>query len=73
MITAELTRKIDLLPQESYSKVEDFVEQLIAFNVQADKENAFRIFMDKMNDAERSVQEKGHYTEEEVEAELAKI
>ncbi len=73
MITAELTRKIDLLPQESYSKVEDFVEQLIAFNLQADKENAFRIFMDKMNDAERSVQEKGYYTEEEVEAELAKI
>ena len=32
MITAELTRKIDLLPQESYSMVESFVEQLIDAN-----------------------------------------
>ena len=31
MITTELTRKIDLLPQESYNKVESFVEQLIVF------------------------------------------
>lgn len=30
MLTAELTRKIDLLPRESYIKVENFVEQLIA-------------------------------------------
>lgn len=28
MITAELTGKIDLLPQESYDKVEDFMYQL---------------------------------------------
>ena len=27
MITAELTRKINLLPKESYVRVEDFVEQ----------------------------------------------
>ena len=48
MITAELAKKIDLLPLESYSKVEDFVEQLIALNMQEDKETAFRIFTDKM-------------------------
>lgn len=34
MITAELTRKINLLPQESYDKVENFVEQLFAYSVQ---------------------------------------
>lgn len=73
MITAELTRKIDLLPQESYNKVESFVEQLIAVNRQANKETAFKTFMDKMAAAEKSVQEDGYYSEEEVEEELAKI
>ena len=73
MLTAELTRKIDLLPQESYIKVENFVEQLIALNQHSDKEDAFRTFMDKMNLAERSVQEHGYYSEEEVEKELDKI
>lgn len=73
MITAELTRKIDLLPQESYNKVESFVEQLIAVNRQANKETAFKTFMDKMAVAEKSVQEDGYYSEEEVEEELAKV
>lgn len=73
MITAELTRKIDLLPQESYNKVESFVEQLIAVNGQANKKTAFKTFMDKMAVAEKSVQEDGYYSEEEVEEELAKI
>ena len=73
MITAELTRKIDLLPQESYNKVESFVEQLIEVNRQSNKETAFKTFMDKMAAAENSVQENGCYSEEEVEEELAKI
>lgn len=71
MISAELTRKINLLPQESYSKVENFVEQLIDANNR--KERAFRTFMKKMDAAEKSVQEDGYYSEEEVEEELAKI
>ena len=73
MITAELTRKINLRPQDSYDKVENFVEQLLSVNVQAKRENAFRTFMDKMNAAEKSVQEQGYFTEEDVEEELAKI
>lgn len=73
MLTAELTRKIDLLPQESYIKVENFVEQLIASEQLTEKESAFRTFMDKMNLAEKSVQENGYYSEEEVEKELDKI
>lgn len=73
MLTAELTRKINLLPQESYIEVENFVEQLIASNQRSDKESAFRTFMDKMNLAEKSVQENGFYSEEEVEEELDKI
>lgn len=73
MITAELTRKINLLPQESYDRVESFVEQLLLINAQAKKENAFKTFMEKMNAAEKSVQEQGYFTEEEVEEELAKI
>lgn len=73
MITAELTRKINSLPQESYHKVEDFVEQLLVFGEQSKKECAFKIFMDKMNAAEQSIQENGYYTEEEAEEELEKI
>ncbi|MDE7207458.1 MAG: hypothetical protein K2N90_09950 [Lachnospiraceae bacterium] len=73
MITADLTRKIDLLPQESYRKVENFVEQLIALDTQIGKEKAFQIFMDKMNAAEKSIKEIGYYSEEEAEEELAKI
>ncbi len=73
MLTAELTRKIDLLPQESYLKVENFVEQLIASDQLTEKERAFRTFMDKMNLAEKSVQENGYYSEEEVEEKLDKI
>lgn len=68
MITAELTKKINLLPQESYSMVESFVEQLL--NTDNLKNNAFRVFMEKMNAAEKSVQEHGVYSEEEVEKEL---
>ena len=64
-------RKINLLPQESYNKVENFVEQLIDANNR--KERAFKTFMKKMDAAEKSVQENGYYSEEEVEEELAKI
>ena len=71
MITAELTRKINLLPQESYNVVENFVEQLI--NANNLKSDAFKVFMDKMSTAEKSVQEHGFYSEEEVEKELSKI
>ncbi|MCM1264265.1 MAG: hypothetical protein NC118_06375 [Eubacterium sp.] len=73
MLTAELTKKIDLLPRESYIKVEKFVEQLIALNQRSDKEAAFKTFMEKMSLAEKSVQENGYYSEEEVEEELDKI
>lgn len=73
MLTAELTRKIDLLPRESYIKVEKFVEQLITLNQSSDKEDAYRTFVEKMNLAEKSVQENGYYLEEEVEEELDKI
>lgn len=38
----------------------NFVEQLIASNQHSDKESAFRTFMDKMNLAEKSVQELLH-------------
>lgn len=73
MITTELTRKIDLLPQESYVKVENLVEQLLSLNVQNKRESAFKTFMEKMNAAEKSVLEDGYFSEEEVEEELAKI
>ena len=73
MLTAELTRKIDFLPRESYIKVENYVEQLIALDQQTQKESAFRTFMDKMNLAEKYVQENGYNFEEEVEKELDKI
>ncbi len=71
MITAELTRKINLLPEESYSKAESFVEQLIDAN--SLKDSAFKVFTEKMRVAEKSVQEHCFYSEEEVEKELAKI
>lgn len=71
MITAELTQKINLLPQESYDMVENFVQQLLDIN--GKKESAFQTFMTKMAVAERSVREQGYFSEEEVEEELAKI
>ena len=49
------------------------VEQLLLVNAQANKEGAFRIFMEKMEVAEKSVQEQGYFGEEVVEAELVKI
>lgn len=70
MITDELTRKIDLLPQESYAKVENLVEQLLALNMQNKRGSAFRTFMEKMDAAEKSVLEDGCFSEEEVEEEL---
>lgn len=73
MITAELTRKIDLLPQESYDRVENFVEQLLMINTQNKKEKAFKLFMEKMDMAEKSVQEYGYITEDEAEKELEKV
>jgi glutathionyl-hydroquinone reductase len=73
MITPELTKKIDLLSQESYHKVENFVEQLLSVNVQTQKDSALKTFMEKMTAAEKSVQEQGYFTEEEVEQELEKI
>ncbi len=73
MITDELTRKIDLLPQESYTKVEKLVEQLLALNMQNKRESAFRTFMEKMDAAEKSVLEDGYFSEEEVEEELFRI
>lgn len=51
--------------------VESFVEQLIDANYS--KNSAFRVFMEKMGAAEKSVQEYGFYSEEEVEKELTKI
>lgn len=71
MITAELARKIDLLPQESYRMAESFVEQLAdADNL---KDSAFKVFMEKMDAAEKSIREHGFFSEEEVEKELAII
>ena len=73
MTTAELTKKINLLPQESYKKVENFVEQLLQSNTQMKRENAFKLFMNKMEAAEKSVQTEGYYSEEEVEKELSQV
>ena len=54
-------------------KIENFAEQYLLLNNQVNKESAFSIFMDKMTVAEKSVQEHGCYSEEEVEEELDKI
>lgn len=72
MITVELPKKINLLSQEFYDRVENFDEYLLLINKQT-KEDAFKTFMEKMNAAEKSVQEQGFFAEEEVEEELARI
>ena len=41
--------------------------------IRAELESAFKIFMEKMDAAEKSVQEQGYFTEEEAEEELIKI
>ena len=48
-------------------------EHLALHRIRTAKDDAFRIFKDKMNATERSVQKYGYYSEEEVEEELAKI
>lgn len=73
MTTMELTKKMNLLPQESCKKVENLVERLSQLNAQSKKEAAFKVFMEKMTAAEKSVEENGYYSEEEAEEELAKI
>ena len=55
------------------NKIENFAEQYLILNNQGNKESAFSIFMDKMNVAEKSVQEHGYYSEEEAEEDLDKI
>lgn len=73
MTTMELTKKMNLLPQESCKKVENLVERLSQLNAQSKKEAAFKVFMEKMTAAEKSVEENGYYSEEDAEEELAKI
>ena len=58
---------------EMYMIKEGFVKQYAALNNQGNKESVFGIFMDKMDIAEKSIQENGYYSEEEVEEELDKI
>lgn len=52
---------------------ESFAEQYLILNNHGNKESASSIFMDKINAAEKSVQEHGCYSEKEVEKELDKI
>ena len=54
-------------------KTRNFTEQYSKLNNQGNKGNAFSIFMDKMNAAEKSVREHGCYSEDEVDKELDKI
>lgn len=54
-------------------RVENLVEQLLQLNMQAKKEKAFKIFMEKMSVAEKSVRDEGYYSEEEVGEQLAEI
>ncbi len=56
MTMIELTKKMNLLPQESYKKVENLVERLSQLNAQSKKEAAFKVFMEKMTAAEKSVE-----------------
>lgn len=65
VISAELIRKINSMPQEN------FAGQLVNDNKL--KSSAFQVFMEKMNAAEKSTQEHVFYSEEEIEEELTKI
>lgn len=50
---------------------ESFTKQLI--NTDKLKSNAFQVFIEKINAAEKSAKEHGFYSEEDVEKELTKI
>lgn len=41
--------------------------------ITAELESTFKTFMEKMDAAEKAVQEQGYFTEEEVEEELIKV
>lgn len=59
---------------EVVGRIEEIVTELKEeIDTDSKKDDAFRIFKDKMNATERFIQEYGYYSEEEVEEELAKI
>ena len=49
------------------------IKDLALHRIHTARDNAYRIFVDKMNVAEKSIREHGYYSEEEVEEELAKM
>ena len=68
-----IKRYVQLLVLGGIGSVEAFDEQFLQINAQVQKESAFRIFMEKLNVAEKSVKEQGYFPEEEVETELARM
>ena len=60
------------LPLEKIAKYSDLTLEQIKELLQL-KEDGFKIFMKKMDFAEKSVAEQGYYTEQEVEKELTSV
>ena len=59
MISASLTEKIDLLPQEEYSMVEEYVNRVSEFVVKKQQEKAWKSIKNDLKNAEKSMKEDG--------------
>jgi hypothetical protein len=59
MITADLSQKIDLLPQEEYSLVEEYVERISEYVVKKQQEKAWFSIKEDLNRAEESIKNEG--------------
>jgi hypothetical protein len=59
MITADLSQKIDLLPQEEYSLVEEYVERISEYVVKKQQEKAWSSIKEDLNRAEESIKNEG--------------
>lgn len=70
MISASLTEKIDLLPQEEYSMVEEYVNRVSEFVVKKQQEKAWKSIKNDLKNAEKSIEEDQTVSLDELKARL---
>ncbi len=70
MISASLTKKIDLLPQEEYSMVEEYVNRVSEFVVKKQQDKAWKSIKNDLKNAEKSMEEYGTVSFDELKGRL---
>ena len=70
MLSAELTKKIDLLPSEEYSLVEEYVNRISEYALKKEKEKAWSSIREDLLKSEESIREEGTISYQELREEL---